>query len=221
MNDAMVHVALRQSNLTFPARAGKAGGMFLRILPLLVLLLSLPALAQARLTGNLNLREGAVVHRVLSEAPAWSAEDLFRAEYRLTEYRQVAAALFETVDALLVPTAPRHPRISEVQDDPVTINSQLGHYTNFVNLLDLAAVALPALPRGDGGDHPADGQRVVLGRGEQRDVSRVRRPDARVRHQSHRSEGAEHHSRHAALRTGVLARPARYRPEQGQSLHAV
>lgn len=47
MNDAMVHVALRQSNLTFPARAGKAGGMFLRILPLLVLLLSLPALAQA------------------------------------------------------------------------------------------------------------------------------------------------------------------------------
>lgn len=45
---------------------------------------------------------------------------------------------------LLLPTAPTHYRIAEIDAEPVALNSRLGHYTNFVNLLDLAAVAVPA-----------------------------------------------------------------------------
>ena len=45
---------------------------------------------------------------------------------------------------LLLPTAGTHYRIAEEQADPIRLNSKLGRYTNFVNLLDLAAVAVPA-----------------------------------------------------------------------------
>ncbi len=48
------------------------------------------------------------------------------------------------VDALVVPTAPMHPRIDEVAADPVGVNSRMGIYTNFCNLFDLCAVAVPA-----------------------------------------------------------------------------
>lgn len=92
----------------------------------------------------------ATVRRVIAGTVAFSAEDLFRAQYRLAHYRADAARLFEQIDALLVPTAPTHPRIADVQAEPIARNSELGHYTNFVNLLDLAAIAIPGLPRADG-----------------------------------------------------------------------
>ena len=47
-------------------------------------------------------------------------------------------------DVLLLPTAGTHYRIAEEQADPIRLNSTLGRYTNFVNLMDLAAVAVPA-----------------------------------------------------------------------------
>ena len=53
-------------------------------------------------------------------------------------------------DALLVPTTTTHYRISELQADPVRLNSNLGKYTNFVNLLDWSALAVPASLRADG-----------------------------------------------------------------------
>lgn len=90
------------------------------------------------------------VRAVIADAPPFSAEDLFRAEDRMRGYRAHAARLFERIDVLLVPTAPCHPRIADVQAEPVARNSELGWYTNFVNLLDLAALAIPGLPRGDG-----------------------------------------------------------------------
>ena len=55
---------------------------------------------------------------------------------------QVAFA-FETIDVMVVPTTGTVYRISEVENDPITLNANLGYYTNFVNLLDLAAVAVP------------------------------------------------------------------------------
>ena len=90
------------------------------------------------------------VRAVIAETAAFSAEDLFRAQYRMAGYRAHAARLFEQIDALLVPTAPTHPRIAAVKAEPIARNSELGHYTNFVNLLDLAAIAIPGLPRDDG-----------------------------------------------------------------------
>ncbi|MBV1851283.1 allophanate hydrolase [Catellatospora tritici] len=63
---------------------------------------------------------------------------------RLERLRDEAMAQWGDADALLLPTAPAHPTIAAVAADPVGVNAQLGTYTNFCNLFDLAAVAVPA-----------------------------------------------------------------------------
>ena len=73
-----------------------------------------------------------------------SAADAFRAFYRLAELRRQVAPLWGDIDALLTPTAGTIYTIDELAADPVSLNTNLGYYTNFVNLLDLAAVAIPA-----------------------------------------------------------------------------
>ena len=70
--------------------------------------------------------------------------DAFGAFHRLAEVRGLAARLFRRYDALLLPTAPFCPSLAELAADPIGPNSRLGAYTNFVNLCDLAAVAVPA-----------------------------------------------------------------------------
>ena len=70
--------------------------------------------------------------------------------YRLAALKRQADALIAGVDALLVPTAPTHLRTADVEADPIRLNSRLGTYTNFVNLLDWSALALPAGFRRDG-----------------------------------------------------------------------
>jgi allophanate hydrolase len=72
------------------------------------------------------------------------ALDAFRAQYRLKSLTRKAQALWNTADVLLLPTAGTHYRIADETADPVRLNSTLGRYTNFVNLMDLAAVAVPA-----------------------------------------------------------------------------
>lgn len=84
------------------------------------------------------------VARVVRKAEGQRAVDAFRAQYRLQALRRPAQAMFDGVDVLMVPTAPRHPRFEEVAADPVGVNSELGTYTNFVNLLGWCALALPA-----------------------------------------------------------------------------
>src|SRR6185369_11869245 len=59
-------------------------------------------------------------------------------------------SIWHDVDALLLPVTPTHPTLSDVVSDPVGVNTRLGTYTNFVNLLDLCAVAVPAGQREDG-----------------------------------------------------------------------
>lgn len=71
---------------------------------------------------------------------------------RLDHARCAAVRILEGADALLVPTAPRHPTLAEVAADPLGVNSEMGTYTNFVNLLDLAAVAVPAGSLGEQGE---------------------------------------------------------------------
>ena len=78
------------------------------------------------------------------------ATDLFRAEYRLAELRREAEKVLAAVDLLLLPTAGTIYRIAEVEADPIRLNSNLGRYTNFMNLLDLSGVAVPAGFRADG-----------------------------------------------------------------------
>ena len=70
--------------------------------------------------------------------------DAFDAFHRLAKVRGLAARLFRRYDALLLPTAPFCPGLAELAADPIGPNSRLGAYTNFVNLCDLAAIAVPA-----------------------------------------------------------------------------
>jgi allophanate hydrolase len=90
------------------------------------------------------------VRAIISRARDFSAADAFAAQYRLAALRREAVAMLREVDALLVPTSPTIYRIDAVQRDPIALNSRLGHYTNFVNLLDWCALALPAGFRADG-----------------------------------------------------------------------
>jgi allophanate hydrolase len=73
-----------------------------------------------------------------------SAVDAFAAFYKLEELRWIAGQTFRRVDALALPTAPTIYSIKQVAADPIQLNSRLGTYTNFVNLLDLCGLALPA-----------------------------------------------------------------------------
>lgn len=92
----------------------------------------------------------AVVRDIIAGAGNMSAADAFIAEYQRAALKREADGLMATVDALLVPTAPTLHTIAAVEEDPVALNSQLGHYTNFVNLCDWSALALPAGFRDDG-----------------------------------------------------------------------
>lgn len=74
------------------------------------------------------------------------AADAFAAQYRLKALQQRCAAIWSQVDVVLAPTAPGHPSITAMLEQPVLRNSELGWYTNFMNLLDYAAVAVPAAP---------------------------------------------------------------------------
>jgi allophanate hydrolase len=79
-----------------------------------------------------------------------SAADAFSATYQLELLRRAASLVWKSIDFLLLPTTPTIYRIAEVLADPVKLNSNLGLYTNFVNLLDLSALAVPAGFRPDG-----------------------------------------------------------------------
>jgi allophanate hydrolase len=73
-----------------------------------------------------------------------TAIDAFAAFYKLEALRRVADHAFSKVDALVLPTVPTTYSIKQVLADPIQLNSRLGTYTNFVNLLDLCGLAIPA-----------------------------------------------------------------------------
>jgi allophanate hydrolase len=91
-----------------------------------------------------------VVRRVVMTGRDHSAVDAFRAAHRLAELRLRTRAVWEDADALLLPTTPTAFTAAEVADEPIVRNALLGTYTNFVNLLDLCAVAVPGGAREDG-----------------------------------------------------------------------
>ena len=78
-----------------------------------------------------------------------SAADTFAALYRLQTLRRTAEHAFAGIDALVLPTAPTAYSTAQVLANPIELNSRLGTYTNFVNLLDLCGLALPSAIRTD------------------------------------------------------------------------
>src|SRR5204862_690136 len=79
-----------------------------------------------------------------------TAADTFAALYRLQALRKVAERTFTDIDALVLPTAPTAYTTAQVLANPLELNSRLGTYTNFVNLLDLCGLALPAAIKTNG-----------------------------------------------------------------------
>lgn len=85
-----------------------------------------------------------VTRQIIGSASKFSAVDTFRAMYRLDELKAIAAVAWNSMDLMLLPTTGTIYKIADVEADPLRLNTNLGYYTNFVNLLNLAAVALPA-----------------------------------------------------------------------------
>ncbi|WP_444438579.1 allophanate hydrolase [Pseudomonas sp. A6] len=91
-----------------------------------------------------------VIRAVLEKAPGASAVELFRAQYRLQALKARCDAIMAGLDCVLTPTIGRPVSLAELHAEPVLRNAELGYYTNFMNLLDYAALALPSAFMGNG-----------------------------------------------------------------------
>jgi len=91
-----------------------------------------------------------VVREIIAGAKKFSAADTFDGMYKLEALRAEAALTWGKIDCLVTPTAGTIYRIDEMEADPIKLNANLGYYTNFMNLLDCAAVAVPAGFQQDG-----------------------------------------------------------------------
>jgi allophanate hydrolase len=91
-----------------------------------------------------------VTRKIILGGQCSSAIDAFAAFYKLEELRSSARRIFQKIDVLALPSSPTIYSVEQVLADPIQLNSRLGTYTNFVNLLDLCALALPASMTGKG-----------------------------------------------------------------------
>ena len=91
-----------------------------------------------------------VIARILATAAPFTATDAFRALHRMAALKAETRPVWAEVDALLVPSAPNFPTVADLAADPITPNARIGTYTNFVNLMDLTALAIPGPRRADG-----------------------------------------------------------------------
>ena len=91
-----------------------------------------------------------VTREITAAGARLTAADTFASLYRLQALRRVAERTFANFDAMVLPTAPTAYSTAQVLANPIELNSRLGTYTNFVNLLDLCGLALPAAMRADG-----------------------------------------------------------------------
>ena len=91
-----------------------------------------------------------VTREITAAGSRLTAAETFSALYRLQGLRKIAERAFANMDAIVLPTAPTAYSTAQVLANPIELNSRLGTYTNFVNLLDLCGLALPSAMRGDG-----------------------------------------------------------------------
>lgn len=138
-----------------------SGGAHIRIVDVSALLAAATLLYDGALVAERHAAVGEFVDThpddvdpsvgsIISAAAALAARDHVLDLERLDHYRSAADRVLAGCDALLLPTAPRHPSLAEVDADPLGVNRELGTYTNFVNLLDMVAVAVPG-GHADGG----------------------------------------------------------------------
>ena len=85
-----------------------------------------------------------VTHEIIAPGKNASAADAFKAQYRLMQCKRESEQVWSELDVIVTPTAGTHYRIDEVEKEPVKLIRNLGYYTNFVNLLDLSAIAVPS-----------------------------------------------------------------------------
>jgi allophanate hydrolase len=91
-----------------------------------------------------------VTREVIESGTRFSAVDAFKGAYRLMALKRASERVWESADVLLTPTAGTVYELGRVAADPIRLNTNLGYYTNFMNLLDLAGVAVPTGFRTDG-----------------------------------------------------------------------
>lgn len=86
-----------------------------------------------------------VVREIIAPGGKPPATALFQAQYRIRDLQQTCMQQMANVDCLLTPTAGRHFTLAEMLAEPIKRNSELGYYTNFMNLIDLASIAVPTV----------------------------------------------------------------------------
>jgi allophanate hydrolase len=91
-----------------------------------------------------------ITREIIEGARKFDAVAAFEAAYKLAALKRQSSLAWAGFDVMAVPTIPRVYTIAEVEADPIRLNANLGTYTNFVNLLDLAAIATPSGMRTDG-----------------------------------------------------------------------
>ncbi len=91
-----------------------------------------------------------VTRQIIGGATKFSATDTYLAQYKLKALQRVAQKVWHSIDVLVTPTVGTIYTIEEVNADPIKCNSNLGYYTNFMNLLDLSATAVPTGFQQDG-----------------------------------------------------------------------
>jgi allophanate hydrolase len=99
------------------------------------------------------------VRAIIGGAKGKTAVEAFKGKYRLEELRRITEAEWAKADVLLLPTSPTTYTVEAMRADPIRLNSHFGRYTNFVNLLDCAAIAVPA--GFDSADHLPAGVTLV------------------------------------------------------------
>ena len=102
------------------------------------------AAAMAKILATNPEAVDATVRKVVEPGTSISAVELFNGLYRLAELKRHADTLWTQIDLLAFPTTGTTYRVAELLAAPIALNNNLGFYTNFVNLLDMAAVAVPA-----------------------------------------------------------------------------
>ncbi|OYX62863.1 MAG: allophanate hydrolase [Novosphingobium sp. 32-60-15] len=108
------------------------------------------------------------VREIVEVGQGTTAVELFNGIYRLAELKRYAENLWQTIDIMVFPTTGTTYRVAELQASPIVLNSAFGYYTNFVNLLDMAALAVPAGTRTNATGFgitligPADTDRALL-----------------------------------------------------------
>ena len=120
-----------------------------------------------------------VTSTIINKAKQFDAVATFNSHYRLQAFKRAAVQTWQACDLIVMPSAGGHHTIAAMQADPIRLNTQLGYYTNFVNLMDLSAIAVPAGLQPDGlpfgvtlvAPAFADHQLMELGAGVQRALS--------------------------------------------------